>query len=111
MSVNAVRKQSSDEEVQTLAKSLIKSWKRLLGRCVFSCFQLSFLDLSGFEKDHAEVAEVTVSRLEAGTDRKPMRETCPCVRVVSDCVLLGHVSQMVQKGNQRRRRRRRRALL
>lgn len=31
MSVNAVRKQSSDEEVQTLAKSLIKTWKKLLG--------------------------------------------------------------------------------
>uniref|UniRef100_A0A3B4WFZ1 Transcription elongation factor n=1 Tax=Seriola lalandi dorsalis TaxID=1841481 RepID=A0A3B4WFZ1_SERLL len=31
MSVNAVRKQSSDEEVQTLAKALIKSWKKLLG--------------------------------------------------------------------------------
>ena len=31
MSVNAVRKQSSEEEVQTLAKSLIKSWKKLLG--------------------------------------------------------------------------------
>ncbi|KAA0706942.1 Transcription elongation factor A protein 2 [Triplophysa tibetana] len=30
MSVNAVRKQSSDEEVQTLAKSLIKIWKKLL---------------------------------------------------------------------------------
>uniref|UniRef100_A0A8C9SQE6 Transcription elongation factor n=1 Tax=Scleropages formosus TaxID=113540 RepID=A0A8C9SQE6_SCLFO len=30
MSVNSVRKQSSDEEVQTLAKSLIKSWKKLL---------------------------------------------------------------------------------
>ncbi|XP_040914152.1 transcription elongation factor A protein 2 [Toxotes jaculatrix] len=30
MSVNAVRKQSSDEEVQTLAKALIKSWKKLL---------------------------------------------------------------------------------
>ncbi|NP_957280.2 transcription elongation factor A protein 2 isoform X1 [Danio rerio] len=30
MSVNAVRKQSSDEEVQTLAKSLIKAWKKLL---------------------------------------------------------------------------------
>uniref|UniRef100_W5MDM4 Transcription elongation factor n=1 Tax=Lepisosteus oculatus TaxID=7918 RepID=W5MDM4_LEPOC len=30
MSVNAVRKQSNDEEVQTLAKSLIKSWKKLL---------------------------------------------------------------------------------
>ncbi|XP_007952881.1 transcription elongation factor A protein 2 [Orycteropus afer afer] len=30
MSVNALRKQSSDEEVITLAKSLIKSWKKLL---------------------------------------------------------------------------------
>eukprot|EP00066_Takifugu_rubripes_P028156 XP_011617422.1 PREDICTED: transcription elongation factor A protein 2-like [Takifugu rubripes] len=30
MSVNAVRKQSSDEEVQNIAKSLIKSWKKLL---------------------------------------------------------------------------------
>ncbi|XDV45717.1 hypothetical protein PO909_013764, partial [Leuciscus waleckii] len=30
MSVNAVRKQSSEEEVQTLAKSLIKTWKKLL---------------------------------------------------------------------------------
>ncbi|XP_055366485.1 transcription elongation factor A protein 2 [Betta splendens] len=30
MLVNAVRKQSSDEEVQTLAKALIKSWKKLL---------------------------------------------------------------------------------
>lgn len=31
MSVNALRKQSSDEEVIALAKSLIKSWKKLLG--------------------------------------------------------------------------------
>ncbi|XP_066527488.1 transcription elongation factor A protein 2 isoform X2 [Hoplias malabaricus] len=30
MSVNAVRKQSSDEEVQSLAKTLIKAWKKLL---------------------------------------------------------------------------------
>ncbi|XP_063064909.1 transcription elongation factor A protein 2 [Engraulis encrasicolus] len=30
MSVNSVRKQSSDEEVQSLAKSLIKAWKKLL---------------------------------------------------------------------------------
>ncbi|XP_068193222.1 transcription elongation factor A protein 2 [Antennarius striatus] len=30
MSVNAVRKQSSEEEVQTLAKTLIKTWKKLL---------------------------------------------------------------------------------
>lgn len=30
MSVNALRKQSTDEEVTSLAKSLIKSWKKLL---------------------------------------------------------------------------------
>lgn len=30
MSVNAIRKQSSDEDVTSLAKSLIKSWKKLL---------------------------------------------------------------------------------
>lgn len=30
MSVNALRKQSSDEELIALAKSLIKSWKKLL---------------------------------------------------------------------------------
>ncbi|KAM9785928.1 transcription elongation factor A protein 2 [Neosynchiropus ocellatus] len=30
MSVNALRKQTSDEEIQTLAKFLIKSWKKLL---------------------------------------------------------------------------------
>jgi hypothetical protein len=32
MSVNALRKQSTDEEVTSLAKSLIKSWKKLLGK-------------------------------------------------------------------------------
>uniref|UniRef100_A0A3Q1GE67 Transcription elongation factor n=1 Tax=Acanthochromis polyacanthus TaxID=80966 RepID=A0A3Q1GE67_9TELE len=31
MSVNAIRKQSTDEEVTSLAKALIKSWKKLLG--------------------------------------------------------------------------------
>lgn len=32
MSVNAIRKQSTDDEVTSLAKSLIKSWKKLLGK-------------------------------------------------------------------------------
>uniref|UniRef100_A0A3B5B843 Transcription elongation factor n=1 Tax=Stegastes partitus TaxID=144197 RepID=A0A3B5B843_9TELE len=32
MSVNAIRKQSTDEEVTALAKSLIKSWKKLLDK-------------------------------------------------------------------------------
>lgn len=40
MSVNAVRKHSSDEEVQTLAKVLIKSWKKLLGKCVVCVLDL-----------------------------------------------------------------------
>lgn len=34
MSVNAVRKLSSDQEVQILAKGLIKSWKKLLRKCL-----------------------------------------------------------------------------
>ncbi len=33
MSVNAIRKQSTEDEVTSLAKSLIKSWKKLLGKC------------------------------------------------------------------------------
>lgn len=33
VSVNALRKHSSDEGVIALAKSLIKSWKKLLGAC------------------------------------------------------------------------------
>lgn len=34
VSVNALRKHSSDEDVIALAKSLIKSWKKLLGACL-----------------------------------------------------------------------------
>lgn len=51
MSVNAIRKQSTDEEVTSLAKSLIKSWKKLLGMATqtfvspalacFNCMQSS----------------------------------------------------------------------
>lgn len=32
MSVNGIRKHCTDEEVVTLAKILIKNWKRLLGK-------------------------------------------------------------------------------
>ena len=31
MTVNSLRKSSSDEEIITLAKSLIKTWKKMLG--------------------------------------------------------------------------------
>uniref|UniRef100_A0A2K5BVI3 TFIIS N-terminal domain-containing protein n=1 Tax=Aotus nancymaae TaxID=37293 RepID=A0A2K5BVI3_AOTNA len=53
MSVNAIRKQSTDEEVTSLAKSLIKSWKKLLGRNVPFAFedQPVYLDGPSTEKD------------------------------------------------------------
>lgn len=45
MSVNAIRKQSTDEEVTSLAKSLIKSWKKLLGKIdlCWHIFMMSWL--------------------------------------------------------------------
>lgn len=45
MSVNAIRKQSTDEEVTSLAKSLIKSWKKLLGKIIFAGIYLWCPDL------------------------------------------------------------------
>lgn len=47
MSVNAVRKQSTDEEVQTIAKSLIKSWKKLVGKEMFNFFSLVSAQANG----------------------------------------------------------------
>ena len=35
MAVNVVRKASSREEIQSIAKTLIKSWKKLLGNILF----------------------------------------------------------------------------
>lgn len=75
MSVNAVRKQSSDEEVQALAKVLIKSWKKLLGMCVsvfcFFCrlhrhfIHLSFLVLlATFKNFHASLMQTLVHNLQ-----------------------------------------------
>ena len=32
MTVNVVRKASNKDDIQTVAKSLIKSWKKLLGK-------------------------------------------------------------------------------
>lgn len=47
MSVNAIRKQSTDEEVTSLAKSLIKSWKKLLGMATLTgLFPLLFHSLT-----------------------------------------------------------------
>lgn len=48
MSVNALRKQSTDEEVISLAKSLIKSWKKLLGKEISMFLSDSACEQSAF---------------------------------------------------------------
>lgn len=48
MSVNALRKQSTDEEVISLAKSLIKSWKKLLGKKISMFLSDPSCEGSGF---------------------------------------------------------------
>lgn len=48
MSVNALRKQSTDEEVIALAKSLIKSWKKLLGKKIITFLSDSTCRGAGF---------------------------------------------------------------
>lgn len=42
MSVNAIRKHCTDEEVIALAKILIKDWKRLLGTLDFVTLQMIY---------------------------------------------------------------------
>uniref|UniRef100_A0A803VT25 Transcription elongation factor A1 n=1 Tax=Ficedula albicollis TaxID=59894 RepID=A0A803VT25_FICAL len=45
MSVNAIRKQSTDEEVTSLAKSLIKSWKKLLVLTFLEEYEIPYVEL------------------------------------------------------------------
>lgn len=52
MSVNAIRKQSTDEEVTSLAKSLIKSWKKLLGMATETSLLLHVLTLCSLGAHH-----------------------------------------------------------
>lgn len=50
MSVNALRKQSTDEEVISLAKSLIKSWKKLLGKKISMFLSDSIYEEAAFSR-------------------------------------------------------------
>lgn len=52
MSVNAIRKQSTDEEVTSLAKSLIKSWKKLLGMATETSLLFRVLTLCSLGAHH-----------------------------------------------------------
>lgn len=50
--MNAIRKQSTDEEVTSLAKSLIKSWKKLLGMAAETSLLLHVLTLCNLGAHH-----------------------------------------------------------
>uniref|UniRef100_A0A3Q3WAT1 Transcription elongation factor n=1 Tax=Mola mola TaxID=94237 RepID=A0A3Q3WAT1_MOLML len=65
MSVNAVRKQSSEEEVQTIAKALIKSWKKLLGTS----------GRAEKKKDGAPVSSSSISKDSGGGERRCSEES------------------------------------
>ncbi|XP_035751773.1 transcription elongation factor A protein 1 [Egretta garzetta] len=56
MSVNAIRKQSTDEEVTSLAKSLIKSWKKLLGTLKNLC-KISYENVEALKFGYKMIGE------------------------------------------------------
>ncbi|TMS16654.1 Transcription elongation factor A protein 2 [Larimichthys crocea] len=67
MSVNAVRKQSSDEEVQTLAKGLIKSWKKLLDGS----------EEKEKKKDCSPVRSSSTSKDSGSSEKRSVARRCP----------------------------------
>ncbi|XP_030589983.1 transcription elongation factor A protein 2 isoform X1 [Archocentrus centrarchus] len=75
MSVNAVRKQCSDEEVQTLAKTLIKSWKKLLDGSEEKKKDGSPLRSSSTSKDSGSSEKS--SKSSGGTPSTPTSPTTP----------------------------------
>ncbi|XP_062955560.1 transcription elongation factor A protein 2 isoform X2 [Cynocephalus volans] len=89
MSVNALRKQSSDEEVIALAKSLIKSWKKLLDASDAKARERGRgtpLPTSS-SKDTAEAMDLSRKRPELPrTPSTPRITTFPPVPVTCDAV-------------------------
>ncbi|XP_041060959.1 transcription elongation factor A protein 2 isoform X1 [Carcharodon carcharias] len=88
MSVNAVRKQSTDEEVTTLAKSLIKSWKKLLdGPAGDKDAEDKKKECSTSSKSSSDSTEQSSSkRQEPRTPTTPKMTTFPPIPVTSDTV-------------------------
>ncbi|XP_067856553.1 transcription elongation factor A protein 1-like isoform X1 [Heptranchias perlo] len=88
MSVNAVRKQSTDEEVTTLAKSLIKSWKKLLdGPAGDKDAEDKKKECSTSSKNSSDSTEQSSSkRQEPRTPTTPKMTTFPPIPVTSDTV-------------------------
>ncbi|XP_006897019.1 PREDICTED: transcription elongation factor A protein 2 [Elephantulus edwardii] len=88
MSVNALRKQSSDEEVIALAKSLIKSWKKLLDVSNTKAGDLRNKPLaSSLVKDASRTKSHSHNRLELPrTPVTPRMTTFPPTPVTCDAV-------------------------
>ncbi|XP_055508632.1 transcription elongation factor A protein 2 isoform X2 [Leucoraja erinacea] len=88
MSVNAVRKQSTDEEVTTLAKSLIKSWKKLLdGPAGDKEAEDKKKECSTSSKNNSDSTEQSSSkRPEPRTPTTPKMTSFPPIPVTSDTV-------------------------
>ncbi|XP_067904446.1 transcription elongation factor A protein 1-like [Heterodontus francisci] len=87
MSVNAVRKQSTDEEVTTLAKSLIKSWKKLLdGPAGDKAAEDKKKECSTSSKNSSDSTEQSSSKKEPRTPTTPKMTTFPPIPVTSDTV-------------------------
>ncbi|XP_032897238.1 transcription elongation factor A protein 1-like isoform X2 [Amblyraja radiata] len=88
MSVNAVRKQSTDEEVTTLAKSLIKSWKKLLdGPAGDKEAEDKKKECSTSSKNSSDSTEQSSSkRPEQRTPITPKMTSFPPIPVTSDTV-------------------------
>ncbi|CAI5648979.1 transcription elongation factor A protein 2 isoform X2 [Oreochromis niloticus] len=92
MSVNAVRKQSSNEEVQTLAKTLIKSWKKLLDGSEEKKKDSSPVRSSSTSKDYGSSEKGKSSEGPPSTPTSPTTTTLsqvtsfPPAPVTTDCV-------------------------
>ncbi|XP_049725367.1 transcription elongation factor A protein 2 isoform X2 [Elephas maximus indicus] len=88
MSVNALRKQSSDEEVIALAKSLIKSWKKLLDASDAKAGERRSTSLASLpSKDTSEGKAHSRKRPELPrTPSTPRMTTFPPVPITCDAV-------------------------
>ncbi|XP_038659301.1 transcription elongation factor A protein 1-like isoform X1 [Scyliorhinus canicula] len=88
MSVNAVRKQSTDEEITTLAKSLIKSWKKLLdGPAGDKDTEDKKEECSTSSRNSSDLTEPSSGkRQEPRTPTTPKMTTFPPIPVTSDTV-------------------------
>uniref|UniRef100_UPI00398E3F7A transcription elongation factor A protein 1-like isoform X1 n=2 Tax=Pristiophorus japonicus TaxID=55135 RepID=UPI00398E3F7A len=87
MSVNAVRKQSTDEEVTTLAKSLIKSWKKLLdGPAGDKDAEDKKKDCSTSSNSSDSTEQSSSKRQEPRTPTTPKVTTFPPIPITSDTV-------------------------